>query len=238
MALADTVVLNSASVREFAVSQEGARPDQIRVIHNGVPLEDRPVSFDPSSLRAELRLPSQVTLIGSVGRLDNQKGFDVLLEALALSGREDIHLLLVGSGREEASLRRQAARLNLYDRVHFAGYRRDVPKLLQLLQVYVQPSRFEGMPNALLEAMAAGTPVVATEVDGNRELIEDGVHGWLVPPGNPRALARAVEAALKDPPEARRRAAAAKERVAEKFRVESMIKAWEEILRGGAQENG
>lgn len=230
MRWADAVVINSASVRDFAISEEGAPSNRITVIPNGVRVEDYGEPLDQASLRAELNVPPDGWLLGSVGRLTNQKGFDVLLHALSLLPHRDIHLLVLGTGEQEGTLRTLAASLSLQDRVYFAGYRYDVPRLLGALDLYVHAARFEGMPHTLLEAMAARCPVVATAVDGICSLIDDEVHGWLVPPENPNALAAAIHVALGDPMERHRRAAAAQERVAMHFSVEAMVAAWESIL--------
>ena len=138
--------------------------------------------------------------------------------------------MLAGKGEDEAKLRTQARALGIEGRVHFAGYRRDVPRLLGGLDLYTQPSRFEGMSLAILQAMAASCPIVATAVDGTRELIVDGMHGWLIPPEDAPALAGAIQAALNDPGEAKRRGAAAHQRVLDQFSVGAMITAWENML--------
>ncbi len=232
MRWADAVVINSAYFRDFAIAEEGAPPERIHVIPNGVRVEDYSAPLTQASLRAELGLPPNGWLLGSVGRLTDQKGFDVLLRALSLLPRRDINLLLVGTGEQEASLRALAATLGLQNRVHFAGYRHDVPRLLGALDLYVHPARFEGMPNTLLEAMAACCPIVASSVDGICDLIEDGVHGWLVPAENASPLAQAIQGALSDPAEMQRRAVAAQQRVAIHFSVEAMVGAWERVLSG------
>jgi glycosyltransferase involved in cell wall biosynthesis len=144
----------------------------------------------------------------------------------------DVHLLIAGSGEALADLQVQAERLNLSERVHFAGYRRDAPAILHALDVYVQPSRFEGMPNAVLEAMAASCPIVASGVDGHRELIQDGVSGWLVPPEDSRSLAKALAAALANPEDARRRGLAARQKVQAEYSLENMTAAWSAVLGG------
>jgi glycosyltransferase involved in cell wall biosynthesis len=232
MRWADAVVLNSAGVTDYALSEEGAAPDHLYVINNGLRMADYAAARHTSEVRRELGVPAGVPLVGSVGRLDAQKGYDVLLAALAAAPRLDAHLVLVGTGNAQGALAAQAVSLGLAERVHFAGYRRDVPRVLAALDLYVQPSRWEGMPNALLEAMAAGCPIVASAVDGICELIEDGVHGWLTPPDDPVALGQAITAALGERAEASRRGAAAKARAAARFSVDAMVDAWDKVLMG------
>jgi glycosyltransferase involved in cell wall biosynthesis len=229
---ADAVVINSSYLREFAIVEEGAQPDRILIIPNGVCVEDYSAPIDQNLLRVNMGLPRNTLLVGSVGRLARQKGFDVLLHAFSLLSRADLNLLVFGVGKEEVTLRALAVQLGLQNQVHFAGYRRDIPSLLGALDLYVHPARFEGMPNALLEAMAAARPIIASSADGNRELIEDGIHGWLVPPEDPVILAKAIQEALRDPDEAQRRGAAARERVITQFSLEAMVVAWEKLLMG------
>ncbi|NTV65462.1 MAG: glycosyltransferase, partial [Oscillochloris sp.] len=169
-------------------------------------------------------------LLACVGRLTPQKGQDLLLHALGQLGMADIDLLLIGEGEDEAKLRDLAAQLGIAGQVHFTGYRRDVSRILGTLDLYVHPARFEGMPNALLEAMAAGCPIVASAADGSRELITDGLSGWLVPVGNVERLAQAIGAALNDPAAARRRGAHARARAVAHYSLQAMISAWERIL--------
>jgi glycosyltransferase involved in cell wall biosynthesis len=226
----DIVVLNSSSVRDFAVKEEGAPENRIFVIPNGVELSDYSELEDRDEVLAELSLPSEAITIGSVGRLDVQKGFDILLQACAQLLRTDIHILIIGEGRERNKLVQQSEELGLEHNVHFLGYRRDVPRLLAALDLYVQPSRFEGMPNALLEAMAVGCPIVASAVDGICELIEEGKHGWLVAPENPGALATTIGIALDDIQGSTCFGAAARERATTVFNVGNMIDSWEKVL--------
>jgi glycosyltransferase involved in cell wall biosynthesis len=232
MSSAEAVIINSAHVREFAIKEEGAPPDRTYVIPNGVYIEHYNTAIDRVALRRDLGLSTTNKLAGSIGRLTRQKAFDVLLKAVPLLNSQDIDLLIAGVGEEEASLRRLSAKLGVQKRVHFIGYRRDIPSFLRSLDLYVHPARFEGMPNAVIEAMAAACPIVATSVDGTCELVENGIHGWLVPPEEPEALAKAMEAVLSNPDEARKRGAAAQRRVAEHFTIEKMVTSWENILLG------
>jgi glycosyltransferase involved in cell wall biosynthesis len=171
-----------------------------------------------------------------VGRLTRQKGFDVLLSAVSLLRECNLDVLISGVGEEEGRLRALSHELGLQKRVHFIGYRRDIPSLLRSLDLYVHPARFEGMPNAVIEAMAAACPIVATDVDGARELIQHGEHGWLVRPEDPAALASVLGEALRDSHEAQRRGTTAQQRVAEHFTIEKMVSRWEDVLLGNQSE--
>lgn len=231
MPLTDQVVLNSANASDFAIAHEAVPASRMHIIPNGV-LIGSSSELTQVIVRAEFGLPMDSRVLGSVGRLTYQKGFDVLLHALAQLAQRDIVLVLFGQGEDERSLRELAQELDIAEQVIFAGHRHDLLGLLGSLDIYIHPARFEGMPNALLEAMAAGRPIVATNVDGNRELIVDGIHGWLVPPNDPSALARAITIALENPAEAQRRGRAAQLRANQEFSVDVMVDAWEQVLRG------
>src|ERR1019366_34285 len=182
-------ISNSRAAIAFAAEHEGADPARCYYVPNAIQV---PAGLLPAPDWGSCGWPELVgqRVIGSVGRLVSQKGYDILLAAFArlAASHGDVSLLVVGSG-PAAALNAEAKVLGLNGRVVFAGERADVPALLPGLTLYVQPSRFEGMPNALMEAMAAGLPVVASAVDGITELINDGVDGWLVPPGDAATLA-------------------------------------------------
>ncbi|MEN9935453.1 MAG: hypothetical protein RLZZ387_2032 [Chloroflexota bacterium] len=231
--LADTVLIPSEEMRAFVAEVEGAPHERLVLMQHAVEVARYRVPMEREALRAELGLAPDVRVIGMVARLFPQKGHDVLLDALATLGEARPHLLIAGVGELEGALRERARRLGIESHVHFGGYRRDVPRLLGALDLYVHSSRWEGMSLAVIEAMAAGCPVVATVVDGSRELIEDGVHGWLVPPGDAAALARALGEALADPAEARRRGDAAARRAAERYDTSIMAATWERVAGDG-----
>jgi len=195
--LTDRAIAVSHSTRDFLVSKRSVPAELVRLIWNGAPLgEFAPGGRDRAlAARSELGLPEEAVVIGTIGRLNAQKGHTHLLDALALlrTRLPDLWTLIVGDGDLMDSLKEQAARLGLGDRVVFAGHRTDVPDLLAALDVFCISSLYEGTPLALFEAMAAGRPIVSTAVDGCREVLEDGVSGLLVPPADAEALAGALE---------------------------------------------
>jgi len=176
-------------------------------LRNAIDLRRFQMSRDPAelqSLRRQLGLPLEAPIVGTVGRLTRQKGYDVLLEAVGpvLTEVPAAHFLIVGGGDLEVDLRRLAAKLGVADAVHFLGPRSDVAELLSIMDVFVSSSLWEGLPTVILESMASGVPVVATDVSGTRELVQDGDTGRLVPAKDAASLASAVVWMLREPSEA------------------------------------
>ena len=230
MPWADIVEICSEQQRDFVIEEEGADPDQICLIHHSIRVEDYVHPVNKVAFRNKYGLGDEVYIIGSVGRLFPQKGYDVLLSAFEMLNLENVHLLIAGTGDELATLEGLTVDLGIKERVHFLGHLRDVPNFLRGIDLYVQASRFEGMSIAMLEAMASKCPIVATAVDGARELIHDGEHGWLVPTEDPKALAKAIEYAYTNPLDAKQCAIRARQRVEEQFSVEDMILSWEALI--------
>jgi glycosyltransferase involved in cell wall biosynthesis len=199
-------------VEEYA----GLRAGSIRVIHNGLP----DIELDPAP-RAFAG-----PVVGSLGRLDVQKGYDVLLHALAeLDG---VSALLVGDGPERPRLERLAAELGVSDRVEITGWRDDARSFLASIEVFCLPSRYEGFPLSIVEAMLAGRPVVATDVGSVGEAVLDGETGLLVAPDDPGALGRALRTAL-EPATAARLGAAGRALARERFTLDVMVAAYEAL---------
>lgn len=198
LSAADRVVAVGETLRCRAVAL-GAPAERTVVVRNGIDLE-RFAPRDRRDARAALDLPLDGELLLYVGRLSPEKGPDLLLDALgALAvSRPAVQLALVGAGPLEPGLRRRAEVLGLTDRCRFVGRRphAEVARWLNAASLLVIPSRAEGVPNVLLEAVASGTPVVATRVGGVAEALEEGVAGLLVAPGAGAELARAIATAL------------------------------------------
>jgi glycosyltransferase involved in cell wall biosynthesis len=226
--------------RCIAVSQDIAkrltdslhwRADKIEVIHNAVQTERFGRPADPT-LRASLG-GGDSAIVLTVARLDSQKGHDVLLRAVAET--PSVRLVLAGQGPERERLETLVSRLGLSARVLFLGRRTDVAELLAASDVFVLPSLFEGSSLAVLEAMAAMKPVVATAIGGTDELIVDGESGRLVPPADPGALAAALRQVIADRPLRTRLGQNARDRVEQHFSAAGMAKrvaqVYESLLR-------
>lgn len=196
---------------------------RVRVVENGI--DPAPWRAAASLDRAALGVPHDAPLVLVVGLLNSAKGQDLALRALAAGARPDAHLLLAGHGELEPELRALATSLGLGERAHFLGWRDDVPQLMATCDVLCLPSRWEALPYAVLEAMAAGRPVVATRVDGARDLVDEGASGFLADVGDVDGLARALDRALElDDAERGRLGAAGRRRFDAGYTVEHMVR--------------
>lgn len=213
------IVAVSKPVRDDIIRYDHVHPSRIIVIPNGVDWEkfDIPASRDEARVRIGLSVDRFV--VGSIGRLEEQKGLRYLLESIRLmrTGGKDVILLLAGSGKEEERLREQAASAGLEDSVLFLGTRRDVPDLYRAMDVFALPSLWEGGPITLLEAMASRLPVVATPVGFVPEVVQDEVNGYLVPAKDPHALAEALWRVRENPATAKALGVAACETVRDRY---------------------
>lgn len=217
------IIVNSSGVRDFYIGH-GLPSEKFVCIPNGVELP-APSDFPRAALLAELSLPPQARLIGAVGRLWPQKRVADLIWAADLLKvvRDDVHLLVIGDGPLRNKLLKFRHQVRIEDKVHFLGHRDDVPRLMPHFDVLWLASGYEGLPNVVLEAMAAAVPVVATDIPGNRDLVQADHTGYLVPVGGRAEFARATQKILDDPALARRLGAAAREFVAREWSVRRMI---------------
>lgn len=229
MPLADLVVSNSVAGKRHVI-ERGMPSERVEVIPNGRELEIYR-DADVADIRASLGLAEDARLVGTVGRLIERKGHDDLLEAWprVRSRHPDAHLVLVGDGPRRDQLESKAVALGVADSVHFLGMCEDVPSILAAFDAFAFPSHFEGLPGAVIEAMAAGLPIVATPVDGNRELVEDGETGIFVPVKDPAELACALGRVLEDTALASRLGQNARRDAFERYAVDQMVAAFERL---------
>jgi glycosyltransferase involved in cell wall biosynthesis len=242
---ADRFIAVSREDRRRMTDVERISPERTIFIPNGIPASPPPSGRD---LRGELGIARDAPLIGAVGVLRAQKAHGVLLRAAAaLAGAHpSLTVLIAGEGPERAALETLARELGIDARVCLPGYREDVGDILQALDVAVSSSDYEGSPLAVMEYMDAALPIVATAVGGVPDLIEHGVHGLLVPPGDSAALAGAIGELLGDPRRARALGERARERRREEFDIETLVRRlealYEELLEekraSGARATG
>jgi len=210
----------------------GVPAERIRLIWSAVDPERLQPSATRQALRARLDTAPDTACLLVAANLVQRKGVDVLLAAYAaLASRECTELWIAGDGPERAPLEATATRLGVADSVRFLGHRSDVPDLLEACDVFVLPSRLEGLGVAALEAMARSRPVVASAVGGLAETVVAEQTGLLAPPGDAAALATALQRLLADPALARRLGTAGAARVAEHFLATQMIDAYESLYR-------
>ena len=223
---AKAIVVQTESVGQWA--RDIARRCPVAVIPNFVDIPSDPV-IPKSDARA------QGFQIVGMGRLRHEKGFDLLIEAFARCARrnKDWTLSILGDGDEGPKLESQATSLGIRERVHFLGLVVDPFPLLRTADLFVLPSRYEGFPNALLEAMAVGVPVIATDCpSGPRDIVRSGYDGLLVSPENVDALEIAMERLMKNPEERRRLSRRAPE-VHARFSKESIMREWDAVISEG-----
>jgi glycosyltransferase involved in cell wall biosynthesis len=209
----------SDDVKQAMINIIGPIGHKITVICNGVDTSRYPQMVDKTQVRAELGLSPNAQLIIVVATLKEQKGHRYLIDAMtSIAPRyPDVHVICVGDGSLRPALQSQLQNLNLTSQIHLLGNRYDIPRLLAASDLFVLPSLWEGLSMALLEAMATGLPIIATEVSGTAQVMIPDQTGLLVPPGDSSQLVQAIEQLITDPARATAMGAAAKQRVAETF---------------------
>jgi len=222
--LSSMVLANANPIREQLIQEGHLRPEKVRVVHNGVEVEKfNRTSCDSHIVFANAGGGKRVVLVGNM--TSEVKGHRVLINAAAIIVREfqDVRFVLVGDGAYRKQFEAQVGELGLERHFLFLGRREDVPEILTACDIAVLPSKTEGLPNALLEYLAAGLPTVASNVGGNAEIVKDGVTGLLVPPDNAELLATAVLRFLHDPDLARRLGQSGTEYVRQTFSFERLV---------------
>ena len=215
---------NSRACARSVGERIGVPDSRFHVIPNGIDVSAFEVEAGRSNLLRELGIRDTCRIVASVGRLTEAKNHPMLLRiARRCKTDPSIRYLIIGHGEREIELKRLAAELNVQDVVHFLGLRHDIPRILRAADLFCFTSNHEGFPNAVLEAMAAGLPIVTTDFPGVEELIDDGIHGLVVRRNDDAQGAQAVQLLLNDPERAASLGAAARRRAVESFSMEAMI---------------
>ena len=236
IAASDRVVAVSESLADAISNDLGVARSKVAMLSNGV----RHAELGVATLRQELSLSPDDRLVVAVGNLYPVKGHLHAIDALArLADRHpSVHLAISGRGELEGALLARAREQGLERRVHLLGLRSDVPAVLAAADLFVLPSLSEGLPLALLEAMFAGCPIVATDVGQVRVALANGTAGILVEPGNPKALAAGLDRLLSDPAEARRLGAVAALHAAGEYDLSRMVQRYAGVYRDAMRGRG
>lgn len=222
----DGLIAVSTDVKRALIEQFAIRDEKIAVICNSVDVRRYGHPVDRTAVRASLRLPPEACMAAVVATFKRQKGHRYLIDAAAqvIDRFPNLHLLFIGDGELRHDLQARTRSAGLSDHVHFLGWRQDIPELLAASDYFVLPSLWEGLPMALIEAMASGLPVIATNVSGSRQVVVDGESGLLVEPGDVPALANAMIRTLAAPEAARAMGRTARQRVATEFSAQKQAR--------------
>jgi glycosyltransferase involved in cell wall biosynthesis len=224
--ITDRLIVVSPLNIEKGLADGIARPEKYVTIRSGIDLDRfRQPERPREAVRAELGIPAEAPVVGTVTRLSAQKApLDFVAAAARVAEqRPDVHFVVVGDGPLRAEVEAAVAAEGLAKTVHLTGLRRDVPDVMHSFDIFALSSLWEGLPRVLPQAMAAGLPIVATAVDGNAEAVEDGINGLLTPPGDPHAFADALLRLLEDGQLADRMGSAGLEMVDE-FSARKMVR--------------
>ncbi len=235
----DRIIVVSNSVREFYVKRVEIAEEKMVVIHNGVDIRSQEHKGTRSQVKEEFGIHDDDTVLALIGRLVPQKGHRYFISALRdLSADHKVKGLIIGSGPMDAELKRYGESLGLNGNLIFTGLRKDVPILLDIIDIVVMPSLREGLPIVALEAMAKRKPIVATNVGGNPEIIVDGKTGILVPPEDPIALASAINRLIVDKELTIKLGNNGRNRLQENFTIEKMVRETKNIYEECLREKG
>jgi len=235
----DKIVAVSKAVKDDVLKYDLVPDEKVEIIYNGVDLS-KFLDTNGDAVKQEFTIAPGVPVIGTVGRLTLQKGQRYLLEAISLLRKKfpDLVLLVVGDGPLKNELKDYAKSLGIQKSAIFTGSRRDVPSLLAAMDLFVLPSLWEGLSISLIESMAAGKPVITTDIPPIREVVNTDKVGILVPPQDSRTLAEAIEILLKNKGMAERLGKAARERVFSTFNIETTIRRYTDIFEDILRNKG
>lgn len=223
--LSKKIIANSNAVKEFVIQQEKISPSKIEVILNGIDLNSFHKSKEVFDLRKEFGLSKDHFIIGTIGTISEKKGQRYLIKAAReiLNVFSQSRFIFVGNGPLENELRKLTNTLSLSDKVVFTGLRQDVTAILSMIDIFCLPSIYESCPNVILEAMACGLPVVATNVGGVSEIVINEEIGTLVPSKDPEAIAKAIIKLLRHEGLREKMVQQGRKIVEQKFSLERMV---------------
>ncbi|AMA72036.1 hypothetical protein ACH33_03710 [Aneurinibacillus sp. XH2] len=228
----DHYIAISNSIKQ-SLESDGVKPEEITLIHHGIPIEEFAIEEDVATIRRELGIPENAFVIGTVSRLVAVKGLNDLMQAFILLAKDypHIHWLVIGDGPEKTVLQNMAREANVSERVHFAGFRKDVPRCLQAMDTFISPSYSEGLGLSLLEAMAAKKPVISTMVGGISDFLVDYLNGLVISTKNPEEIRQNVVILMEDEGLRTKLAEAGYKTVKEEYTLTHMAMKTKELYR-------
>ncbi len=219
MKLVDGIITNSNTIKEQYRQFPWMPANKTEVIYNGL---DIPQNIEKIDLHEQYSIPKEHIIFGAAGRLAHQKGYDLLVKAAAELKEKPFTILIAGKGKLRQHLKNITQKYGIENKVKLIGFLENALPFLNSVGIVVQPSRYEGMPNTVLESMALGKPVIATEVNGVKELIQNGINGFSIPPESVTELAIAMQK-VANIPDLEEIGQAGKETITNDYSIERMI---------------
>jgi glycosyltransferase involved in cell wall biosynthesis len=229
--LVDAIVANSCAVAAYSSAQEEWPIDGYHVIYNGIDATTMQSVVDPEILRKRFRIPEGKKVIGMVANMSPVKDYPLFLEAAVeiLAKRTDVHFLMVGHGPGVHSIEKKIKKMNAQNSITHIKTVSEMPDLFRVFSVSVLTSKVEGLPNVVMEAMAAKVPIVASSVGGIPELIENERSGLLVHTRTPKSFADAIERCLNEPDQTQQRVDDAYKRIVQEFSLPNMVESYDDL---------
>ena len=230
--ISSRIIAVSSSVKVFHHTRSQIPSVKFEIINNGIDIEKFNIPVDKNKKRKEFGFKDNDFIIGLFGRFVPAKAHEILLQSLKniIKAHPQVKVLFAGSGPAEDIIKKLAADLGLAKHIAFAGFRSDIPELYQILDLFVLPSRREGFPITILEAMASGIPAIVTDVGGNKDIISDGIDGFIIRPNNTEELTEKINFLIDNPETAERFAQTGQKTVRENFTSLIMTKKTEQLL--------
>lgn len=231
--LCDAIVAISKDIKWHMSENKGIKADKIHVIYSGIDTARFKLDKKPTHLRNEWEIKPEDKLVGIIAVLRNKKGHRFLIRAAPeiIKKHPDTKFIFVGSGPKDKEIREEITAMGLQEHFILTGARKDIPEILNSLDIFVLPSQMEALGQAIIEAMSAGLPVVASNVGGIPELVKDGRTGFLVPKENPQALAEAINKLLAQPKMAKQMGQAGQQFVQSEFDYQHMIDKTDQLYK-------
>jgi len=229
----DRLIPVSQKMYQQIINQPGIKSERVTMIRNAIPIEHFFVPEERDACRRELGLSPTTIVLGYMGRIQKVKRIDILLEAFALvSGiYSNTHLVVAGDGDAKQRLESYANGLGLSNRLTWTGFRKDIPRILAAMDIYIQTSLNEGLSLSILEAMAAGKPIIATDVGGNSEAITNGVTGLLLQNGSVDEIAKAIIFMIENPESRNRFSLEGLNLVRHSFSLDKMVDGYQNLYQ-------